>query len=201
MARRLIGTGTTDANGKVSVSYEGKGAGKLQLVAESGSLLSEIYSLYDCMLFDESTTEHHKSIWRPFAGEISYSENGTTWTSTTSSQQSYALLVNEGTTTYTTPDIPVNIEFDLVSYNGNCFIDVNSNNGNRTRINFHVGGTGHYRFEIGSTLRKAYKDGVDVSSTTGLIHTPTVELEDIKQIGFFLTASATDLTFKNFMIY
>ena len=41
MARRLIGTGTTDSNGKVSVTYTGTGAGKLQIVEESGSLLSE----------------------------------------------------------------------------------------------------------------------------------------------------------------
>ena len=52
MARRLIGTGTTDANGKVSVSYEGEGAGVLQIVAESGSLLSETYILDDCYFIE-----------------------------------------------------------------------------------------------------------------------------------------------------
>ena len=56
MARRPIGTGTTDSNGRITVSYTGTGAGKLQLVAVNGNLLSETYVLYDSLFNGKATT-------------------------------------------------------------------------------------------------------------------------------------------------
>ena len=56
MARRLIGTGTTDSNGKITVSYTGTGAGKLQLVAVNGNLVSETYELYDTIVHETQLT-------------------------------------------------------------------------------------------------------------------------------------------------
>ena len=42
--RRLIGTGTTDSQGQVAITYTGTGAGKLDVIAECGDLQSETYS-------------------------------------------------------------------------------------------------------------------------------------------------------------
>lgn len=50
--RRLIGSGTTDANGYVSVDYTGKGLGKLQIIAECNGIVSEVYTLYDALFKD-----------------------------------------------------------------------------------------------------------------------------------------------------
>ena len=52
MARRQIGTGTTDSTGKITVSYTGTGAGKLQLVAVQGNITSETYTLEDCYFIE-----------------------------------------------------------------------------------------------------------------------------------------------------
>ena len=73
MARRLIGTGTTDSNGKVSVTYTGTGAGKLQIVAESGSLLSEIYEIFDCLFKGSGTTTG-------WYGNVELDNNRVKWT-------------------------------------------------------------------------------------------------------------------------
>ena len=56
MARRKIGEGTTDNNGRITVSYTGTGAGKLQLVAVNGNLVSETYTLYDSLFNGKNTT-------------------------------------------------------------------------------------------------------------------------------------------------
>ena len=202
--RRLIVTGTTDSNGRVTIEYTGTGAGRVQVTAETsdGSLSSETYELIDALIYDPAIQNNHKEVWKQNYCDIAYDINGLTMTSNDDTRQSYIVLVDEGTTTYTTFNTPITIEFDLVSYTGSSYIDISANNGNRTRINFHVGGTGHWKFVVGPNTRQAFKDGVDVSSTSGLIHTPTDYLENpIKSIGFFLSAEATSLKFKNFMVY
>lgn len=60
--RKLIGTGTTDSNGQVTVTYTGSGAGKVQLMAECGTIQSEIYALYD-VLFKDIGTEDDYTEW------------------------------------------------------------------------------------------------------------------------------------------
>ena len=62
MARRYLGYGYTNSQGIAKLeydadgeplthSYTGVGAGKLDIVAESGSLQSESYAIYDCIVF------------------------------------------------------------------------------------------------------------------------------------------------------
>ena len=67
MARRYLGYGTTNAQGvatlefdpngdALSHSYTGVGAGKVDIIAESGSLQSERYTVLDCKFYDEGTS-------------------------------------------------------------------------------------------------------------------------------------------------
>ena len=67
MAKRYLGYGYTNAQGvakleydssgnALSHSYTGVGAGKVDIVAESGSLQSETYSILDCTKCDTCTT-------------------------------------------------------------------------------------------------------------------------------------------------
>ena len=58
MEKRLIGTGTTDANGNVIIPYVGTGAGLVNLVAEAtinGSFVSKTVLVFDCFLYDTSS--------------------------------------------------------------------------------------------------------------------------------------------------
>jgi len=63
MAKRLIGTATTNANGVASVTYTGAGRGLLNVFAESGSLQSEIFEVWDYVKFDNGTIASHNDIW------------------------------------------------------------------------------------------------------------------------------------------
>ena len=62
MARKLIGTGVTDENGEATITYTGTGAGKLNIVAESGTFVSETLSVMDTLLYDTGTDPNH-NIW------------------------------------------------------------------------------------------------------------------------------------------
>ena len=68
MAKRYLGYGYTNAQGiaklefdadgePLSHSYTGVGAGKIDIVAESGSLQSETYSILDAIYYDDCSTD------------------------------------------------------------------------------------------------------------------------------------------------
>ena len=83
MARRLIGSGTTDVNGRVSITYTGTGVGKLQLVAEYGELSSQVYDLWDLLFYDsgfEDSTSLTAKWTLGSAVSRSVGDNGTTLT-------------------------------------------------------------------------------------------------------------------------
>ena len=61
MARRLIGTAVTDSNGEATITYTGTGAGKLNVVAESGTFVSQPYTVHDCIKYDKGNTAN--TIW------------------------------------------------------------------------------------------------------------------------------------------
>lgn len=74
MARRLIGTAVTDSNGEATITYTGTGAGKLNVVAESGTFVSEIYELWDTLFYDEATSSDTKNNtgWTNYRGTLSF---------------------------------------------------------------------------------------------------------------------------------
>lgn len=60
MAKRLIGTGTTDNNGTATIQYTGTGAGKIDIVAEytdgESIIQSEIYEVLDTIAYETELT-------------------------------------------------------------------------------------------------------------------------------------------------
>ena len=52
MAKTLIGTATTDANGVATITYTATGAGDVTIQAESGSLVTERYDIQDCSYYN-----------------------------------------------------------------------------------------------------------------------------------------------------
>ena len=87
MALRKIGEGITDANGRFVMSYTGTGAGKLQLVAKYGEVLSQTYEVIDCIYYDGMTSDTNANYY--FNGN-----NGTTLSYATDNQ---ALKITCGT--------------------------------------------------------------------------------------------------------
>ena len=73
MVKRLLGTGTTDSNGVATITYVGKSRGLLQVQAESGSLVSETFALYDCLKYDDGT---NTNIWNTNNATLTRSAEG-----------------------------------------------------------------------------------------------------------------------------
>ena len=73
MATRLIGSGTTDSQGKININYTGTGAGKLQLIAKQGNLTSDTFILYDALFNGKSTTTG-------WYGNVEVENNRVKWT-------------------------------------------------------------------------------------------------------------------------
>lgn len=51
------GTGTTDSNGEISISYTGTGVGDVDVIVSYGSLLQETYDVIDYVSYDDATTD------------------------------------------------------------------------------------------------------------------------------------------------
>ena len=103
MARRLIGTGTTNASGIASITYTGTGAGKLHLIAESGDLKSSTYEITDAKYIDDGVN-------RLSMGCVSEIINGITKLS--GNGENYGLFVFSRTTSSST---------DFYISEGECF--------------------------------------------------------------------------------
>ena len=160
MARRLIGTGTTDSNGRVTVSYSGKGAGKLQLVAVNGNLLSETYELLDAMYYDKAiggTGNYNNSIWRVSNVTVERETDGTVVTPT-------AAWGNIGLgTTSALQSIDVTtgicIEYDLLEKTGNSNFQIKRSSDNG--YSEFPGSTGHHKHFIYHNTQLFTVDGAE----------------------------------------
>ena len=113
MAKRLIGTATTNSQGIATITYTGTGAGKLQFVAESGGLQSEIYELYDCLKVDDGSSTYANTFGNE-TGNFTRSSTGATVYYDNSEgenavQFSFASAVSTGS--------EVAVDMDLVSCN------------------------------------------------------------------------------------
>ena len=201
MARRLIGTGTTDSNGKVSVTYTGTGAGKLQLVAESGSLQSEIYGLIDAVLRDGGVTGDKNT--NAFAYNTTYitvttDSTGTTVENIESTSGNFRAFTSRNPTDNSylwNGDFA--IEFDIISSSSSNRIQLyvdNSNLISRTVEELGISNGGHLKIE--------YKDGVAsyyVNNEDTPNYTRTLALSNYN-IRVFLPSIST-FTYKNFAVY
>ena len=202
MARILIGEGVTDANGKVSVSYEGKGAGVLQIVAESGSLLSETYSLIDCGFYDPAIDNTKASSYTYNNSQLSvaYSDNGTKITYLQEATTNVQFFYNDSAISstkignYYTILNNMAVEFDLTELTGTS-IEVYLTDGTNSR-SIAITSTGHYKVTIDGTRIHLFKDGEEQT----LSGTVTMTGANIR-LSFLLNAYNESLTFKDLMIY
>ena len=197
MARRLIGTAVTDANGEATITYTGTGAGQLNVVAESGTFVSETYSIHDCLFADRGDgTLNSNWGWYNTTGSASITSNGISISNTGSVfGVFYADDPNKtGRYDWETPHC---VEFDVVSstdfskaliyyFDGNYQGFINSFS------NFNIQNGSHVKIVNTGERVELFVDGVSKQASNRSM-TPD-------WVGFRLN-SGGDLVFKNFEIY
>ena len=120
MARRYLGYGYTNSQGIAKLeydadgeplthSYTGVGAGKLDIVAESGSLQSETYAIYDCIVFDNAISSDYNDIWTLTNADLTRASTYSRLSETTTGTTGYIVAVFPNVTT---------IEFEVLQEDG-----------------------------------------------------------------------------------
>ena len=208
MTRRLIGSGTTDSNGRISVPYTGTGAGKIQLVAVNGNLESETYVLIDAPFFDKGVDTDHKTTsttqstgsWYNGSGNLTveYSSNGTTVTHSEDNTTVRHFYYND-TSISTVKISGINtllnhssIEFDLTAVAGTPQIYLTDGTNNRT---LNLSSTGHYKIVFDGSVIKQYIDDVEVPLNNYAMTGNNI------RFSFLLNEQDESFTFKNLVIY
>ena len=123
MARRLIGTAVTDANGEATITYTGTGAGQLNVVAESGTFQSGTYPVWDTIVYDNGSANYDitSNI------EMTRIENGTSFVATATGTQYVRLL--KGSSEFFLPyDKDWQVELDFYRDNALAFYVSTSSN-------------------------------------------------------------------------
>lgn len=194
MARKLIGTGVTDANGEATITYTGTGAGKLNIVAESGTFVSETYSVWDYLFYDDGITSPKTANWTNYSDRLTVSvdETGTTLLRDASSGTGYYLTPSA----YSTP-FAIEFEISAISDRVNCGIDFTDgsvdNNKNFNALWIQAGDTVKITYD-GTTL-EIYRNGSTTPSTT-----LNLTISNDVKIGFYVSAN-NSIKFKNFRMY
>ena len=184
-----------------SVCFSGKGAGKLQLVAVNGNLLSETYELIDCGFYDEaidntkaSSYAHNDQL------TVAYSLSGTTLTHINDNTTNVHFLYNDSAISstkvsgYYTILNNMAIEFDLTELSGTQ-IEVYLTDGTNNR-SAAITSTGHYKIVLDGQRINLFKNGEEQT----LPGTTTMTGTNVRW-SFLLNAYNESLTFKNLMIY
>lgn len=208
MARRYLGHGITNAQGIATLdhdpidgepmahSYTGVGAGKVDIVAKNGSLVSEPYALWDVIKYDVGTIANHTDIWT--GNEDTTFERLTDYSRISEKTAGTTALIH---TAFNSGSI---IEFDVRiggSTNGNFFYLLQSSTGRRTVSVTDVAGSGA-QVNTWYSLR--------MTITEGNIHVENLTNEHEKDISFtgnynrveLLTGlDITTVDFRNFKIY
>lgn len=127
MAERLIGTGTTNANGVASVTYRGNGRGKMDIIAKSGRIQSGTYEVLDCKFFDTGTDNVERWAYRNATLTKQSTPNGAVVTNPNSGFGTIYANIGSSSTWTDLYDFnaPLKIEFKAVAVTGTGSILLN----------------------------------------------------------------------------
>ena len=154
MARRYLGSATTNAQGVATLTYTGVGAGKVDIVAESEGLLSSAYTITDCLRLDRgvSGTGNYTDLFNNM-GYFTRESDGTTVASGTASTE--PKLSSD-----VTMDSEYAVEFELLSctYCNFRIFRINSSNQTKYYGNIPITGTGLVKIEVLQNSIKAMLD-------------------------------------------
>ena len=197
MARRLIGTGTTDSNGRVTIEYTGTGAGRVQVTAETtdGSLSSETYEILDAIFLDWAVTGDKNDNWINYSNRLTV-ETDDTGTLLTGYASSNGYYFANGDNPFIFSDYTC--EFDVVEIAGSSrwyHQNSNTNNENVFVLNTWINSACHVRITVEDGVATLYVD--DVQKTTF-----NLTVESPYELGFrFTNGTSNTLKYKNFLIY
>lgn len=199
MARKLIGTAVTDENGEATITYTGTGAGKLNIVAESGTFQSEIYGLTDAIFYDTCTTGTVPNMVKKSAGStiMSSDENGLYCENPLTTGTIYLGLDKEQSSQSITDWIDwcdVAFEFEYVSHTGNVVFQLRPQSS--SVIQYALNNCSN-----GDIIRVEYSNGVvNVFKNNTQVVTGNMNVGELTAIRFSLAPSNT-LTIKNLKLW
>ena len=214
MARRLIGTGITnsqgvaimnkDAQGNPITGYTGVGAGRLQIVAESGTLQSETYELYDCMFYDDGvSTSGGKLYYTQETTVVSRTTDSTGTLVSNLSDSLQTIRVNKPSTSADEKDWsePIHIEFDIVSYSGALSMQLWKSNTTGDYVGINIG---QYLTDLTSANIKVEYDGsrVTLKVNDETVFNPSFQFANTGLFGIRLLLGANgNFKYTNFKVY
>ena len=207
MAKRLIGTATTDNNGVATLTYTGTGAGEVDLTAcyedeDTGSRIqSEIYEVLDCKWYDFGT-DSTNNIWlNSSTMTVNYGDDCATLTETTSGTT--GVLVTD-TNHYIQPNDV--FEFDFMQVDGsrvyapiyirNKTNGVSLSNFHLSHINQQINTWIHLKCQIIDTILYIY---VDDNPTP--VERPMSNTDTDYRLYLNTPTDITTLKYKNFKVY
>ncbi|DBA59611.1 TPA_asm: hypothetical protein CBHJFHIM_00051 [Methanobrevibacter gottschalkii virus vir075] len=192
MVKRLIGTGTTDENGRFTVSYNGKGTGKLQLKAEHEDVQSETYNITDCLYYDHGTLEEHNDIWSVSGatGNLERTSEGTVLTGNWGH-----FFVKHILDYFLNQPVAVDVDIVNIQQPGHARFQLYDGTNNFIRTFSELGITNNSHLYVrweDSTIRICVNDELKVTAPVNL---------NKSRVGFQTYHDLASITFKNFMIY
>lgn len=200
MARRLLGTGITNSNGVATLdtapdgttlthSYTGVGAGKIDVVAESGSLQSETYELLDAIFVDNGvSTDYNDTGWTN-SNLVSPLDrtDGTKLEQSNTANAGFRFRILSQTT-----DICIEFDFKVVNASDGIFSFRNGSTSLKTIYASNVGAEAN----TWTHLKVTVKDGKYYLNTS----TSGTALSEWNRFNF-QSYNGNSIKYKNFVIY
>ena len=203
MALRQIGTGTTDNNGRINITYTGKGAGKLQIIAKNGSLQSETYEVHDCSFYDKAITGNASTNWVYNTTDITPTPapDGTTVTNGSEDTGRTYWANNPGTSTGVDTDWngPTTVEVDIVSSDNSITFQVGNNTvgtASRTMTQLGLTSGGHLKVVYDGTTVKYY-----VNNNSTATYTANISFGNDNFYVRFYLPQGTNFKYREFQLY
>ena len=190
----LIGSSVTNSNGVSFLDYECDGLGVRNVTAKNGSIVSETFSVLDCMFCDMCPTSNIK--WWNQNSAINISTDGDVKVLTTTASGNQYRPATEQTTDSTkvisfSPSFIC--EFEVTEITGSWVLQTYDGSVNQ---NPYISTTGRYKIVYDGETAKYYKDDAtspfsQKSGFTGLD----------AMVGFQCWSSGQTLKYKDFKIY
>ena len=210
---KYLGYGVTNENGvakldhdsegqEISHSYTGVGAGEVDVVAsldnpvESGSIVSETYSILDALFYDEAISNAKASQYSDVTTDRSYSDDGTTLSKTATSGTTYCNTVIGNTRNWfdSTKAYQIDLDFSFERDSTSDAVGIGMGSNGFNLHNLFSGaltGSGHLKIVTDGNTYQLYLDNVPRGTPISMTGNS----------GFFFQIYRTgSITFKNLTI-
>jgi hypothetical protein len=202
MTRRLIGTGTTDAQGRCVIEYTGTGAGLVNLQAEysneKDTIQSDVVNVFDAIFYDKGITGAKNENWTNFNNRLTVvtDETGTTLTGYESSNGYY---IARGDNPFTFTDYTA--EFTVVGTIHSYLRWFHQNQAN-TNENVFVFNSGWFNQDE-NNVKITVNNGVATLNVNGRQRgTTTLTVTSPYEVAFrFANGAGNTIKYKDFKIY